>query len=155
MRTKMSGPLAASIWTLGLAACGVSDGTPLPEAPSLGGSSTAVSVSIPAGTWRLVSLRETGHDEVRIADPGAFTAEFGSDGRVQLQADCNRCGGTYSAGSRNLKVGPLACTRAFCTATAPLDTTFAALMGSAQTWSSADDRHLELASASGVLRFQR
>jgi hypothetical protein len=49
----------------------------------------------------------------------------------------------------------MACTRAFCTATAPLDTTFASLVGSAQTWTSPDDQHLELASASGVLRFQR
>ena len=155
MRTKTSAALAATTWMLGLAACGVSDGTPLPEAPSLGGSSAAVSLSIPAGTWRLVSLREPGHDEVRVADPGAFTVEFAADGRVQVKADCNRCGGTYTAGSRTLQVGPLACTRAFCTATAPLDTTFAALVGSAQTWTSSDDQHLEVASTSGVLRFQR
>jgi heat shock protein HslJ len=155
MRTKISAALAATTWMLGLAACGVSDSTPLPEAPSLGGSSTALTVSIPAGTWRLVSLRETGHDEVRVADPGAFAVEFAADGRVQLQADCNRCGGTYTAGSRNLKVRPMACTRAFCAATAPLDTTFTSLVGSAQTWTSPDDQHLELASASGVLRFQR
>ena len=91
----------------------------------------------------------------RVADPGSFTAEFGADGRVALKADCNRCSSTYTAGSRNLKVGLMACTRAFCTATAPLDTTFTALVGSAQTWTSSDDQHLELASASGVLRFQR
>ena len=103
-----------------------------------------MSVSIPAGTWRLVTLRETGHDEVRIADPGAFTVEFAADGHVcRVQADCNRGGATYTAGSRNLKVGPMACTRAFCTATAPLDTTFASLVGSAQTWTSSDDQHLE------------
>jgi heat shock protein HslJ len=155
MRTKISAALAATTWMLGLAACGVSDRTSLPETPSLGGSSTASSVSIPAGTWRLVSLRESGHDEVRVADPGAFKAEFAADGRVELQADCNRCGGTYTAGRPNLKVGPLACTRAFCNATAPLDTTFTSLVGSAQTWTSSDDQHLELASASGVLRFQR
>ena len=155
MRTKISAALAATTWMLGLAACGVTDGTSLPETSSLGGSSSAVSASIPAGPWRLVSLRESGHDEVRIADPGAFTAEFGSDGRVQLKADCNRCSSTYTAGSRNLKVGLMACTRAFCTATAPLDTTFAGLVGSAQTWASSDDQHLELASTSGVLRFQR
>jgi len=155
MKTKISAALAATTWMLGLAACGVTDGTSLPEVPSLGGSSTAVSASIPAGTWRLVSLRETGHDEIRIADPGAFTVEFAADGRVQVQADCNRCGATYTAGSRDLKVGPMACTRAFCTATAPLDTTFASLVGSAQTWTSSDDQHLELASTSGVLRFQR
>jgi heat shock protein HslJ len=155
MKTKMSAALAATTWMLGLAACGVTDGTSLPETPSLGGSSTALSASIPAGTWRLMSLRETGHDEARIADPGSFTAEFGADGRVALKADCNRCGGGYTAGSGSLKVGPMACTRAYCTATAPLDTTFTALVGSAQTWTSSDDQHLELSSSAGVLRFQR
>ena len=155
MKTKISAALAATTWMLGLAACGVTDGTSLPEAPSLGGSSTAVSASIPAGTWRLASLRETSHDEVRIADSEAFTAEFGADGRVALKADCNRCAGGYTAGSGSLKVGLMACTRAYCVATAPLDTTFTALVGSAQTWTSPDDQHLELASASGVLRFQR
>jgi putative lipoprotein len=102
-----------------------------------------------------VSLGETGHDEVHIADPGSFTAEFGADGRVALRADCNRCSGTYTAGSRSLAVGPMACTRAFCTATAPVDTTFAGLVSSAQTWTSSGDRELELASSAGVLRFQR
>ena len=156
MRTKMPGTLAAAVWMLGLAACGVSDGTPLPEAPSLGGSSTAVSASIPAGTWRLVSLRETGHDEVRVVDPGSLSSVFGDDARVQLKADCNRCVAGYTARSDgSLTVGLLACTRAFCTATAPLDTTFTALVGSAQTWISPDDQHLELDSASGILRFQR
>ena len=156
MRTKMSGTLAATVWMLGLAACGVSDGTPLPEAPSLGGSSTAVTASIPAGTWRLVSLRETGHDEVRLVDPGSFTAAFGDDARVQLKADCNRCVAGYTARSNgSLTVGLMACTRAFCTATAPIDTTFANLVAGAQTWSSPDDGHLELISNAGVLRFQR
>ena len=155
MRTKMSAALAATTWMLGLAACGVTDGTSLPEAPSLGGSSTAVSVSSPRGPG--VSCRCARAVTTRCASPipGPFTAEFGADGRVQLRADCNRCSGTYTAGSRNLTVGPMACTRAFCTATAPLDTTFAALVGSAQTWTSSDDQHLELASTSGVLRFQR
>ena len=45
MKMKMSAALAATTWMLGFAACGVSDGTPLPEVPSLGGSATAVSVS--------------------------------------------------------------------------------------------------------------
>jgi len=156
MKMKSSAALAATTWMLGLAACGVSDGTSLPEAPSLGGSSTAVSASIPAGTWRLVSLRENGHDEVRIADPGAFTAVFGDDARVQLKADCNRCAAGYTARKDgSLTVGLMACTRAFCTATAPIDTTFASLVAGAQTWSSPDDGHLELVSNTGVLRLQR
>jgi heat shock protein HslJ len=156
MRSKMTGPLSAAFCLLGLAACGVSDGTSLPGAPSVsGGSSTAVSNAIPGGTWRLVSIREKGNERVTVVDPTAFTAEFGSDGRVNLRADCNRCSATYTAGSRNLEVGLMACTRAFCNATTPDDTRFTALVGSAQTWTVSADGVLELASPAGALRFQR
>jgi heat shock protein HslJ len=47
-----------------------------------------------------VPLRESGHDEVSIADPGVFTTVFGEDGRVQLKADCNRCVAGYTARSK-------------------------------------------------------
>ena len=155
MRTKTALALMATVWALSAAACGVTDGTTLPEAPITGGSSTSVGANIPAGTWRLVSLRESGHDGVSIADPGAFTAVFGDDGRVQLKADCNRCVAGYTARNGSLTVGLMACTRAYCAATAQVYTTFAALMGQAQTWSSPDDRHLDVASEAGILRFQR
>jgi CheY-like chemotaxis protein len=154
MKSKMMGALFAGFCVLVLTACGVSEGTSLPGAPSTGGSSTAVSNAIPGGTWRLVSIREKGSDRVTVVDPQAFTAEFGSDGRVNLRADCNRCTASYTAGSRNLKVGVMACTRAFCTATTPDDTTFTALVESAQTWTS-EDGQLELSSTSGVLHLVR
>lgn len=154
MKSKMTGALFAAVCLLGLTACGVSDGTSLPGAPTVGGSSTAVSNSIPGGTWRLLSIREKGNERVTVVDPAAFTAEFGSDGRVNLRADCNRCSASYTAGSRNIEVGLMACTRAFCTATTPDDTTFTALVGSAQTWTEADGI-LELAGGGSALRFQR
>jgi heat shock protein HslJ len=155
MRSKMTGTLSAALCLLGLTACGISDGAALPGAPTPGGAEPTVSSSIPGGTWRLVSIRGKGSDRVTVVDPEAFTAEFGSDGRVQLRADCNRCSASYTAGSRNLEVGLMACTRAFCTATAPTDTTFTSLVGSAQTWTVSDGGLLELASTSGALRFQR
>jgi heat shock protein HslJ len=154
MNSKMTGRIGAAVLTLGLAACGVADGTSLPGAPTVGGSSTVVSNSIPGGTWRLVSIREKGSERVTVVDPQVFTVEFGADGRVQLRADCNRCSANYTAGSRNLAVGLMACTRAFCTATSPDDTTFTALVGSAQTWTVSNGL-LELASDGGALRFQR
>jgi heat shock protein HslJ len=154
MKSKMTGLVSAAFCLVGLTACGVSDGTSLPGAPTVGGSQAAVSNSIPGGTWRLVSIREKGSDRVTVVDPQAFTVEFGADGRVQLLADCNRCSAAYTAGSRNLEVGLMACTRAFCNATTPADTTFTALVGSAQTWS-VSNGVLELASDGGALRFQR
>jgi heat shock protein HslJ len=156
MRTKTALALVGTVWMLALASCGATNGTTLPEAPIPGGSSASVSANIPGGTWHLVSLRENGQAEVSIADPGTFTAVFGDDGRVQIKADCNRCVAGYTARSNgSLTVGLMACTRAFCTATTPTDTTFANLVAGAQAWSSPDDAHLELVAGTGVLRFQR
>jgi heat shock protein HslJ len=151
----MSRPLAAAGLMLGLAGCGLSDPTTLPGAANSGGTSQANAVTIPAGTWRLVSLREKGQAEVLIEQPDTFTAEFTAEGRLSLRADCNRCSAGYNAGSRSLSVGLMACTRAFCVETAPLDTTYTILVESAQTWSASGDGHLELASDAGVLRFRR
>ena len=78
--------------------------------------------------------------------------DFTADGRVSLRADCNRCSAAYEATTNSLAVGLMACTRAYC-ASAPLDTTFAALVGQATSWRVVDGG-LELRSEAGVLRFQ-
>ncbi len=152
--TTVSRLVAIAGLVIGLGGCGVSDGA-LPGAASPDGESKAGVAAIPAGTWRLVSLREAGQADVVIGQPGTFTAEFGADGRLSLGADCNRCSAGYSADGRSLSVGLMACTRAFCVATAPLDTTYTALVESARTWSVSGDGRLELASDAGTLRFQR
>jgi heat shock protein HslJ len=105
------------------------------------------------GKWRLLSLQESGQPEVAIADPELFTAEFDTDARVALKADCNRCGSGFTAIEERLFVGPMACTRAACPS-APLDTTYADLVSGVQTWSVSADR-LELSSKAGTLRFRR
>jgi len=152
---KALGLLAMAGMMFGLGGCALSDGTTLPAAPSEGSASQSASAAIPAGTWRLASLREAGQPEVVVGQPGLFTAEFGADGRVSLVADCNRCGAGYRAGDRDLSVGLMACTRAYCVATAPLDTTYTVLVNNARTWSVSGDGRLELASDAGTLRFQR
>jgi heat shock protein HslJ len=154
MNAKLSGPLAAAGLVLSLAACSLNGGAALPAAPSTDGSSAAAAATLPGGTWRLVSLRETGQPEVAVARPDLFTAEFTAGGRIELRADCNRCAGSYTSGAASLSVTPMACTRAYCVATAPLDSTFTKLAGEATTWTAGDER-LELASDSGILRFQR
>lgn len=154
MNAKLAAHLAAAGLMLGLAGCGLDGGTSLREAPSLGGSSPVAVASLPGGTWRLASLRETGQSEVAIARPDLFTVEFTAGGRIELRADCNRCTGSYTSGAGSLSVTPMACTRAYCVATAPLDGTFTMLAGDATTWTSSD-RQLELAGGAGILRFQR
>jgi heat shock protein HslJ len=99
-------------------------------------------------------LRETGQTEVQ-APADAFTAEFTADGHVALRVDCNRCAGGYTAGATSLRVGPMACTRAYCNATAPLDSTYESLLSGAETWTSDGKSRLDVSSSAGVLHFQR
>jgi heat shock protein HslJ len=135
----MKKSLAALVLPLaGLAAC---DGTTGPSSASL------------EGRWQLVSLQASGGPEVPAPSGATFTAEFGSDARLSLVADCNRCGSTYEAGSGTLSVGQMACTLAYCP-TAPVDTQFAGLVQASQNWR-LENGELKLVSAEGTLRLQR
>jgi heat shock protein HslJ len=49
-----------------------------------------------------------------VPDPENYTIRFDADGRVNVQADCNLCNGSYQTDGTGLTIGPLACTRAFC-----------------------------------------
>ena len=118
-----------------------------------GGTATSQGRLALVGTWQLVSLTETGHASSNVGEPERFTAEFGADGRVSLRADCNRCSGGYTATGDALTVGPMACTRAYCSS-APLDTTFTMLVSGATAWTAANDS-LELRGEAGVLRFRK
>jgi len=105
------------------------------------------------GTWRLVELAATGMPAVSVTEPDRFTATFGTDGRVDLRADCNRCTAGYSVQADSLRITPMACTLAAC-ASAPLDTDFAGLVTVVTTWR-ATENSLELKSAAGTARFKR
>ena len=118
-----------------------------------GGSATTQTPVDLVGSWQLVSATPTGSATIDAGEPGRFTAEFSADGRVSLRADCNRCSGGYSATTSALTVGPMACTRAYCSS-APLDTTFAMLVSDATAWTVTNGR-LELRGDSGVLRLRQ
>lgn len=118
-----------------------------------GGSATTQAPLDLVGSWQLVAVTETGHASMGVGEPERFTAEFGADGHVSLRADCNRCSGGYTATTSALTVGPMACTRAYCSS-APLDTAFAMLVSGATSWTVANGS-LELRGDSGVLRLRK
>jgi heat shock protein HslJ len=114
---------------------------------------TGPSTSSLQGTWQLVSLQPSAQPQAPAPSGAVFSVEFGSDGRVSVAADCNRCGSTYQADRDTLHVGLMACTLAYC-ATAPVDTQFSGLVSAAESWSVAGGE-LELRSAQGTLRLRR
>jgi heat shock protein HslJ len=155
MKKRILGGLAVLPVVIGLAACGMgsdSEPTGATQLPSgtAPGAPTAASL---AGEWQLVSLQRPGQGPQSPHDSGAFTADFGRDGRVSLAADCNRCVGSYSSGEASLEVGAMACTRAYCSS-APLDTQYVQLLQGARQWS-VSGRDLTLTAAAGTLRMRR
>ena len=140
--------------SLAFTACGASGPEPVsgPSVPTTASGGTSQDGTALAGTWKAAALAPAGGAVVTIGEPERFTAEF-RDGRLSLLADCNRCSGGYTAAAGTLSTTPLACTRAYC-ASAPVDTQFTALVGSATAWTVSADR-LELASPAGVVRLRR
>jgi heat shock protein HslJ len=106
------------------------------------------------GVWRLVDRQLPG--EAAVAPPAASTFTFQVvDGRAAVKADCNQCGGGALVGGDTVTVGPaLACTRAFCTLSAPYDTTFVQML-SGDNDAAVDGDTLTLRSPRGTLRFRR
>jgi heat shock protein HslJ len=154
MRRALLGVLTLPL-AFGLAACQASsDGptnTTLPTTSGTvgGGSPTAALL----GEWQMVSLQKTGAHVVSPPARHTFSADFTSDGRVHMTADCNRCFAEYTAAPGTLEVGPAGCTLAYCV-TAPLDVEFAGLVSAARSWSVAADT-LTLSSEGGTLVLRR
>jgi heat shock protein HslJ len=106
------------------------------------------------GIWTLTSRQLPGESAVPPPANATFTFQI-LDGRAGVRADCNQCGGTATIGVNSLTVGPtLACTRAFCSTSAPYDTTFVQVIAG-DNLASVDDDTLTLQSDRGTLRFRR
>ena len=102
--------------------------------------------------WSLEFLQRADSAVMGPPRTGAFTVRFRDDGRLEVHADCNGCGGDYQLFGAALTVGPLACTRAFCPS-APLDTEFVSLIEAATRVEVTRDT-LVLRSAAGLVRFK-
>jgi heat shock protein HslJ len=159
MRRRVVLGFASLPLVLGLGACqsgsgGLTDPTPPAaiETPS-GGTGGGQSTALLLGEWQLVSLQKAGQAAVTSPAGHTFSADFTSEGRVHMAADCNRCFAEYSAAPGTIEVGLTGCTLAYCV-TAPLDTDFAGLVSAARQWSVSGEE-LTLSSEDGTLVLQR
>ena len=130
------------------AACSESVAAPSP-------TSQSAAAPVADGTWRLQSFRRADSSVVPVPDPDRFTIEVGADGRLAVRSDCNRCAGAYTASGDALKIAPaMACTKAFCSTTAPFDSEYERALSDATLRRTGSDS-LEAVSGAGVLRFAR
>ena len=145
--------LRGVVAVVGLAGCnGPSHGVETPGGPTPARAEQGVDAL--RGAWELMALQDAG-GAVTPAHEGRFTAEFGGDGDLFIEADCNVCSAGYTATADGTVAvtGPIPCTLAYCS-TAPFDTRYVALLQSVQSWSVGEDG-LELSSAQGSLLFHR
>jgi heat shock protein HslJ len=106
-------------------------------------------------TWQWAGMT-TPIEQITVASPERYTLRFESSGRLSLQADCNRGGGSYTvAADRKITLGPLALTRMMCPPGSQSDR-FVKELGRVSSYFTKDgELFLELPVDSGTLRFTR
>ena len=87
--------------------------------PSCNDSSSDPSTqSLPTGVlWNLQAFELNDGTTVDVVVPGEgarYQVLFREDGRVEIKADCNVCGGTHETSGSALTIEVGGCTRAFC-----------------------------------------
>jgi heat shock protein HslJ len=147
-------PLRGVVALVFLTGCGGphdSTGTPAEPSPS----QDPPGVETLQQAWQLVSLREAGGTAETVFGVD-LVADFGEDGNLFIEADCNVCSAAYRAdddGTLEI-LGPVPCTLAYCPS-APLDTRFLRGLEGARSWS-IDEGTLQLSSPDGgILLLQR
>ena len=147
-------PLRGVVAVVFLSGCGApNDGVDVPSLPSSG--SEAPGVEALHGAWTLLSLQEADRP-AEEAPAGAFVADFGVDGDLYIEADCNVCSAAYRATDAGTVevIGPIPCTLAYCSSS-PLDTRFLRLLEGSSSWS-IDGSTLQLSTPDGgALLLQR
>jgi heat shock protein HslJ len=65
--------------------------------------------------WQWTAMQETApaHQSV-VPDPGNYTIVFNADGTVNVKADCNNAGGSYTVNGSNLTINVGPSTLAYC-----------------------------------------
>ncbi|MEP6923012.1 MAG: META domain-containing protein [Pyrinomonadaceae bacterium] len=104
--------------------------------------------------WRWDSL-ETPTAVTAVDKPENYQIEFTADGKVRVQADCNRGNGAYQASAGKLHFSNIALTRAMCPP-GSLDNRFLRGLGAAQDYRIEGNTLLiELADDGGTMRFNK
>jgi para-nitrobenzyl esterase len=111
--------------------------------------------TLPGTRWRLVRIQSMNDTEAMPADPSRYTLDFGADGTLAGQADCNRITGRWTASGESISLGPLAMTRAMCPP-GSLSDRYVRSLQSAVTWMLVEGRlAIAMQVDAGILHFER
>jgi heat shock protein HslJ len=106
-------------------------------------------------SWRLVRFAGSDGKAIRPDAASKYTIDFGTDGRVTAQIDCNRGRSTWkSSGAGRLEFGPFALTRAMCPP-APLNDRLPGDLSAVRSYTIRNDHlFLPLVADGGVYEFE-
>jgi heat shock protein HslJ len=99
--------------------------------------------------WNLMEFVLDDGTVVTVDNALKYTVEFRTDNTDTIRADCNTCGGSFTADEDTLSFGPQACTLAACGA-GSFDAQFQAALGSVSKYNI--DVSLFLEYAGGTMR---
>jgi heat shock protein HslJ len=106
--------------------------------------------------WKWQQTRYNNGQDIAPADPSVYVLTFNTDGTLNLQADCNRGVGKYSAEKNNITIEVTYTTRAMCPPESMGETFVKDLNAAAILFFSREgDLFLELQYDSGTMQFSR
>ena len=81
--------------------------------PLMAGGQPA-SQEVTGTTWKWQQTRYNNDTNAVPTDPSRYTIAFNADGTINIRADCNRGGGTYSIQEQQIAIEVTHTTRAMC-----------------------------------------
>jgi heat shock protein HslJ len=146
--------------SVGLSACAMREEPTAPAAPAPAPASTPAPTPAPTppthlGAWYWVGT--IGAEATVIArDPARYRIEPMDDGRIAVQADCNRGGGSYEMANRyEVRIGPIGLTKMGCPPESQ-DRIFLADLAAARSFGAGAEWMLvDLLEDRGVMHFAR
>jgi len=80
-----------------------------------GGEADPARMTLTMKEWTWIRTLYNNDTTVVPSEPGAFTLDFGNDGKLAATTDCNRMMGSYTSEGNTLSFSQLASTRMYCT----------------------------------------
>lgn len=127
---------------------------PRAAAPAAQGTA-APRVALGGTSWTLVQFQSMDDTVLKPDATATYSLTFDKDGRLRVQADCNRGQGTWlSSDNVSLELGPIALTRAMCRPS-PLQDRFVRDLAYVRSYVMRDGNlHLSLMADGGIYEFK-
>jgi heat shock protein HslJ len=105
--------------------------------------------------WQWVQTLYNNDTRAMPSHPGNYTVQFGADGTVNVRADCNRKGGTYSLKEKQIGIEITRSTMAACPEDSMEDQFVRDLTGSAVWFMKDGDLYIDIKNDTGTMRLKK